>query len=435
MPDRLVPETALPPKTRGRILVIDDEVDIREGLEALLESEGYQVDLAGNAQEGVGRMLGSAYDLVLLDMMMPDRSGMDLLEEIRARDTETPVFLITAYGSIDVAIDALKRGATDYFSKPWNNEKLIREIDRVIGKRQLERENLQLKRALKQRSSFPNIVGKSERMLRVFDLVTQVAPSRATVLITGETGTGKELVARAIHKGSRRASGPFVRVACRAAASSDLERTLFGPEGRLAQAAGGTLFLDEVAELPLTLQGWLLEALEDPAARVIAATREPIEERTKQGSFREDFFFRLNVVPLFLPPLRERKGDIGPLAEHFARTIGAGMGKSLVVSPAAVAALTAYDWPGNVRELRNVVERACVLAEPRATLEREDLLFDFVLAPAPEEVSVFDEISAEEAQRVREALKSAGGNRARAARLLGIPRTTLNDRIKRLGII
>src|SRR5580693_7070667 len=206
------PDVITKEEARGRILVIDDEPDIREGLEALLTSENYRVELASNAGEGLKRLEQSTFDLVLLDLMMPDKSGMQVLEEIRARDQETPVFLITAYGSIQVAVDALKRGASDYFSKPWDNEKLLIEIERMISKRRLERENRELKRALKQRYSFPNIVGKSERMLRMLDLVSQVAPSRATVLITGETGTGKELIAKAIHANSPRADEPFVAV-------------------------------------------------------------------------------------------------------------------------------------------------------------------------------------------------------------------------------
>src|ERR1700685_3796618 len=207
LPD-LPQDVSTPEMTHGHILVIDDEPDIRESLEVLLSSEGYRVELAANAAEGLKRLEGSTFDLVLLDLMMPDKSGMEVLEEIRARDRETPVFLITAYGSIQVAVDALKRGASDYFPKPWDNEKLLIEIDRMISKRRLERENIELKRALKQRYSFPNIVGKSERMLKILDLVAQVAPSRATILITGETGTGKELIAHAIDAHSGRSEHP-----------------------------------------------------------------------------------------------------------------------------------------------------------------------------------------------------------------------------------
>src|SRR5215813_12585716 len=214
--------------SRGAILVIDDEPDIRESLEALLTGENYQVDLASNAAEGMKRLESSVYDLVLLDLMMPDKSGMQLLEEIRQRDRETPIFMITAYGSVEVAVKALKVGANDYFSKPWDNEKLLVEIDRMIARTRLEHENLQLKRALKQRYSFPNIVGKSERMLRILDLVSQVAASRSTILITGETGTGKELIAKAIHANSPRSGHPFVPVHSGSVPPDLLESALFG---------------------------------------------------------------------------------------------------------------------------------------------------------------------------------------------------------------
>jgi DNA-binding NtrC family response regulator len=351
MPDRLVPETAPPPRTRGRILVIDDEADIREGLEALLTSEGYQVDLAADIREGTARLLGAAYDLVLLDLMMPDGSGMDLLEEIRARDNETPVFLITAYGSIDVAIDALKRGATDYFSKPWNNEKLIREIDRAIGKRRLERENLELKRALKQRYSFPNIVGKSERMLRVFDLVTQVAPSRATVLITGETGTGKELIANAIHAYSARADQPFVAFNTGSVPPDLIESTLFGHvkgaftsavasrKGYFEVADRGTIFFDEIGAITPEVQAKLLRVLQEREfmpvgasapvrvdVRIIAATNVDLRKWVEEGKFREDLYYRLNVIHLALPPLRELAGQRPGARERGRARRGAGHG-------------------------------------------------------------------------------------------------------------
>jgi DNA-binding NtrC family response regulator len=242
--------------TRGRVLIVDDEEDIRESLETLLTIEGYSVDLAVNGQGGLDKLAKSAYDLVLLDLMMPDRTGLDVLAEFRQRDRETPVFLITAYGSIDVAIKALKAGANDYFSKPWDNEKLVIEIDRQIAKGRLERENVELKRALKQRYAFPNIVGKSERMLRVLDTVAQVAPSRATVLITGETGTGKELIAKAIHTNSTRADYPFVAVNSGSLPPDLLESTLFGHvkgafTGAIATRKGvfetanqGTIFFD-----------------------------------------------------------------------------------------------------------------------------------------------------------------------------------------------
>jgi len=255
LPD-LPPDVSTPELSRGHILVIDDEPDIRESLEFLLSSEGYQVELAPNATQGLKRVEASTFDLILLDLMMPDKSGMQVLEEIRGRDRDTPIFLITAYGSVEVAVNALKRGANDYFSKPWDNEKLLIEIERMISKRRLERENTELKRALRQRYSFPNIVGKSERMLKILDLVAQVAASRATILITGETGTGKELIANAIHAYSARAEHPFVPVHSGSVPPDLLESALFGHvkgaftgavasrKGYFETANRGTIFFD-----------------------------------------------------------------------------------------------------------------------------------------------------------------------------------------------
>jgi len=261
MPENTYPaEGPIPGGVRGRILVIDDEADIRESLETLLTLERFSVETAPTATEGLKKLETTGYELVLLDLMMPDKSGMDVLEELRARDTETPVFLITAYGSIEVAVEALKRGASDYFSKPWDNEKLLIEIDRMILKARLERENVALKRALKERYGFSNIVGKSERMLRIFDLVAQVAPSRATVLVTGETGTGKELIARALHMASSRAKLPLVTVNAAALPENLVEAELFGHVrgaftgaiqkrvGRFEQAHRSTLFFDEIGD-------------------------------------------------------------------------------------------------------------------------------------------------------------------------------------------
>src|ERR1700722_7541553 len=271
----LPPDIISKEEARGRILVIDDEPDIRESLEALLTSENYRVELASNANEGLKRLETSAYDLVLLDLMMPDKSGMQVLEEIRARDQETPIFMITAYGSVEVAVQALKHGASDYFPKPWDNEKLLIEIDRMISKRRLERENTELKRALKQRYSFPNIVGKSERMLKILDLVGQVALSRATILITGETGTGKELIANAIHAHSARADHPFVPVHSGSVPPDLLESALFGHvkgaftgavtsrKGYFETAHRGTIFFDEIGTITLETQTKLLRVIQE----------------------------------------------------------------------------------------------------------------------------------------------------------------------------
>src|SRR3984957_12687131 len=321
--------------SKGKVLVVDDELDIREGLDTLLSLEGYSVDLAVNGSEGVRKLESKSYDLVLLDLMMPDRSGMDVLRDVRQRDRETPIFMITAYGSVEAAVDALKLGANDYFSKPWDNEKLIIEIDRMIAKRRLEYENTHLKRALKQRYSFPNIIGKSERMVRLLDLVCQVASSRSTILITGETGTGKELVAKAIHANSPRSGRMFVAVNSGSLPADLLESTLFGhvrgaftsaiqsKKGYFEVADGGTIFFDEIGTIGPETQIKLLRVFEereftplgstDPIkvdVRILAATNADLRELVKQGKFREDLFYRLNIIHIGLPPLRERREDI-----------------------------------------------------------------------------------------------------------------------------
>src|SRR6202166_227322 len=398
LPD-LPPDVSTPEITHGHILVIDDEPDIRESLEVLLSSEGYRVELAGNATEGLKRLESSTFDLVLLDLMMPDKSGMQVLEEVRARDQDTPIFMITAYGSIEVAVEALKRGAHDYFPKPWDNEKLLIEIDRMISKHRLERENTELKRALRQRYSFPNIVGKSERMLKILDLVGQVAASRATILITGETGTGKELIANGIHAYSVRAEHPFVPVHSGSVPPDLLESALFGHvkgaftgavasrKGYFETANRGTIFFDEIGTISLETQTKLLRVIQEREfmplgstenirvdVRIVAATNADLKKLVEEGRFREDLYYRLNVINLALPPLRERKEDIPLLVEHFFtkycrendKFLNAARQSVLKFHPEAMQILMDHNWPGNVRELENVVERAVVLASEEA---------------------------------------------------------------------
>src|SRR6185312_14300487 len=275
MPDTLPPDIPASNKSKGRILIVDDEADIRESLEALLMMEDYSVDLAPNATEGLKKIEAGNFDLVLLDLMMPDRSGMEVLQEVRERDRETPIFMITAYGSVEVAVNALKAGANDYFSKPWDNEKLLIEIERMIARTRLERENTQLKRALKQRYSFPNIIGQSDRMLRILDLVSQVASSRATILITGETGTGKELIAKAIHAHSARGDQVFIPVNSGSVPPDLLESTLFGHvkgaftgaisarKGYFEVANNGTIFFDEIGTISQDTQAKLLRVIQE----------------------------------------------------------------------------------------------------------------------------------------------------------------------------
>jgi DNA-binding NtrC family response regulator len=462
---------------KGRILVIDDEPDIRESLETLLESEGFGVELAQNGTEGLQKLETRGYDIVLLDLMMPDKSGMEVLQEFRLRDQVTPVFMITAYGSVEAAVQALKLGATDYFSKPWDNEKLLIEIGHVIDRRRLEDENTQLKRALKQRYSFPNIIGKSERMVRMLDLVGQVANSRSTILITGETGTGKELVAKAIHSNSPRADQLFVAVNSGSLPPELLESTLFGhvkgaftsaihtKKGYFEVADRGTIFFDEIGTIGAETQIKLLRVIQekeftplgstDPVkvdVRILAATNADLLQLVKEGRFREDLYYRLNVINIALPPLRERKEDIPALAGHFFNHYCKENNKFLDLSgrstlhfeAEALQLLMEHAWPGNVRELENVVERAVVLATdaavplevlPDALLEANGIrLRRSEGAPLPSNASLFEIVNDYERRIIMERLEQYNWSQTEAAESLSVPLSTLNQKIKRLDI-
>jgi DNA-binding NtrC family response regulator len=472
-----LPADRVSPPERRRILVIDDEIDIRESLELLLTGEDYDVDLAENATSGLQKWENGNYDLVLLDLMMPDRSGIEVLADIRQRDSETPIFMLTAYGSVEVAVRALKSGANDYFAKPWDNEKLLIEIDRMISKGRLERENTQLKRALKQRYAFPNIVGKSERMLRLLDQVAQVAPSRATILITGETGTGKELIAKAIHAHSARADQTFVPVNSGSLPSELLESILFGHvkgsftgavanrKGLFETANRGTIFFDEIGTITPEIQVKLLRVLQDREfmplgsnesirvdVRIIAATNADLRKLVEEGKFREDLYYRLNVINLTLPPLRDRKEDIPRLVEHFfvrycrenEKFLNREGRSVLSFEPEAMQVLMEHNWPGNVRELENAVERAVVLTTTPSVpahvlpdqlqqasgmrITRDDS--GMVAADA----SLFEIVADYERRKIIEALEAVNYSQTEAAEMLRIPLSTLNQKIKRLNI-
>jgi DNA-binding NtrC family response regulator len=459
-----MPDTPTPLK--GHILVIDDEADIRESLEFLLTGEGFRVDLATRAMEGLEKLAQGSYDLILLDLMMPDLTGIETLAEIRKKDSATPVFLLTAYGSIEVAVEALKAGANDYFSKPWDNEKLLIEIERMIAQGHLVRENLELKRALKQRYSFANIVAKSERMLKLLDMVTQVAPSRANILISGEAGTGRELLAKSIHANSTRADRPFITVNTSSMPSDVLEMALFGnKKSYLELANGGTLFIDEVTALTADMQAALLRAVQERElvsqstgqsipidVRVITATASDLRKMVDDGKFREDLYYKLNVVNLAVPALRERKEDIPMLIDHFATAYSRENAKLLSPSgrsqlrfdSEALQILMDHTWPGNVRELENVVERAVVLAsdpEVNASLLPEHLLQaggvrirkdDSEALPA--DASLYEIVADFERKLIIDNLERASWSQTEAAESLRIPLSTLNQKIKRLSI-
>ena len=477
MPEMVSAEEQAIDIPKGRILVVDDESDIRESLDALLSMEGYQVDLAPNATEGQRKIESHLYDLVLLDLMMPDRSGMDVLRDVREKDRDTPIFMVTAYGSIDTAVNALKLGANDFFTKPWKNEQLLIEIERMILQRRLLHENTHLKRALKQRYSFPNIVGKSERMLRVLDLVAQVAPSRSTILITGETGTGKELIAKAIHASSTRSEAMFVPVNSGSLPPDLLESTLFGHvkgafttaiqtrKGYFDVANHGTIFFDEVGTIAPETQVKLLRVIQEKEfqplgsnetirvdVRIIAATNIELRKLVDEGKFREDLYYRLNVINIVLPPLRERKEDIPALVDFFFTKYCRENEKYLDVNnrsilrfqPDAMQILMDHIWPGNVRELENVVERAVVLAaESTVPL---DVLPEYLLqangirlhradgGPLPADASLFEIVADFERRIIIERLEQFNWSQTEAADSLHVPLSTLNQKIKRLNI-
>jgi len=454
--------------SKGSILVIDDEQEIRESLEQLLKLEGYKADCAATGGEGVERIENGLFDLVLLDINLPDRNGLELLQHIKRDSPEIGVIMITAYASTQMAFQASKHGADSYITKPWDNDKLLLEIRNTLDKSRLQLENIQLRRALK-RYALPNIVGKSEKMHKVMDLITQVAASRATVLITGESGTGKEIVAKTIHATSPRADRPFVPVNTGSMPVDLLESTLFGhvkgaftsaiatKRGLFEVADQGTIFFDEIGTVGVETQTKLLRVIQEREfmrlggtetikvdVRILAATNADLRKMVVEGKFREDLFYRLNVITLGLPPLRERKEDVPQLAEHFLRKFCAENNRSgLQFSPDALKIMMDYDWPGNVRELENAVERAVVLASG-AVLGPELLpeqLFENgapdrhpFLAESLEGRSLFEIMEDCERRVILDMLGRTNWSQTEAAERFKIPLSTLNQKIKRLQI-
>ncbi len=465
-------------RTRGRILVIDDEEAIRDSLETLLELERFAVDTAVDSASGLAALAKRAYDLILLDLMLPDKSGLETLEEIRERDTLTPVVMLTAYGTVESAVKAIRLGADDFYTKPWNNDKLVLGIEQTIARRRLESENRRLRGQLRERTSFDNIVGKSEPMQSVFGLVEQVAPSRSTVLITGESGTGKELIAKAIHSRSPRADQPFIPVNSGSIPVDLLESQLFGHvkgaftgasyshKGFFEAADGGTIFLDEVGTLGMETQAKLLRVLQEREfmplgsndvvkvdVRIIAATNEDLEHCVEEEEFREDLYYRLNVIGIKLPPLRDRRSDIPLLVRHFfdrfcrenERYLDEDGRSRLDFTQEAMRILMDHDWPGNVRELENAVERAVVLArEPEVPAESlpESLLRRGKVKhkrEAPEiepaaGASLPEIVEDFERRLITRELEKAGWNQTETAKELRVALSTLNQKIQRLGI-
>ncbi|HLJ77397.1 MAG TPA: sigma-54 dependent transcriptional regulator [Acidobacteriaceae bacterium] len=454
------------PDATQRILIIDDEAAIRESLETLLSLEGYAVESAENGELGLERIAEQPFDLVLLDLALPGRNGIEILGSIRDRQPALPVIMITAYGTVGNVVDAIRGGAQNFVQKPWDNEKLLADIRAAIARYRVEEENVQLKRALRQRYSFPNIVGKSEPMLRIFDLVAQVAPTRSTVLIQGESGTGKELIAKALHANSPRKDKPFVPVNTGAMPTDLLESTLFGhvkgaftsaiaaKKGLFEVAHGGTLFLDEIGTMGMDTQAKILRVLQDRRfmhlggvqeiqvdVRIIAATNVDLRQAVREGKFREDLFYRLNVIAIELPPLRGRREDIPLLTNHFLRRFAEENGlQPRQFTPDAMRALVDYDWPGNVRELENVVERGVVLSS--GPIIGADLLpghltgssYSSSLLEHSPDASLFDIMEDIERRIIVDKLERSNWNQTEAAEQFRIPLSTLNQKIKRLNI-
>ncbi|WP_263358026.1 sigma-54-dependent transcriptional regulator [Acidicapsa ligni] len=450
----------------ARILVIDDEAGIRESLEILLTFEGYTVEMAIDGEEGLRTLESRSYDLVLLDLALPGQTGLELLPQIKERYPELPVVMITAYGTVDNVVEAVRAGAENFVQKPWDNEKLLADIRSAIARHKAEAENIHLKRALKERYNFHNIVGKSEIMLRIFDLVSQVAPSRSTVLIQGESGTGKELIAKALHANSPRKDKPFIPVNTGSMPSELLESTLFGhvkgaftsaiatKKGLFEVANGGTLFLDEIGNMGMDTQAKMLRVLQDRRfmpvggtqemqvdVRIVAATNVDLRQAVREGKFREDLFYRLNVISVDLPPLRSRREDIPLLVvrflDHFSKENDLEPRK---LTPDAMRALVDYEWPGNVRELENIIERGVVLSS--TPLIGSGLLpghitgrsFQDALLEHNPNASLFDILEDIERRIIVEKLERCNWNQTDAAEQFHIPLSTLNQKIKRLNI-
>jgi DNA-binding NtrC family response regulator len=453
----------------GAVLVIDDEEIMREILETLLVREGYEVTLAASGAEGIERAKAATFDAAIVDVMMPEMDGLETLDGLKKADEETAVIMITAFASVETAIAAMKRGAFDYITKPFKNDEVLVVLRNAVERRQLLVENRALRQNLQERyQRFENIIGRSARMRQVFDLIAQAAPSRSTILISGGSGTGKELVARAIHANSPRAARPFITVNSGSLPPDLLESNLFGhvkgaftgavypKKGLFELAERGSIFFDEIGNVPIETQPKLLRVMQEREfmrlggvetlkvdVRIIAATNVDLKRMMEEGRFREDLYYRLHVIAINLPSLRERKDDIPLLIQHFLRKYGEENEKpGLELAPEALDLLTSYDWPGNVRELENVIERAVVLSTglrigpeliPDQIRARPPFqLPQFVLPP--EGLSFKDVITDVEKRLIEATLEAAGGVQKRAAELLHIKPTTLNEMIKRYEI-
>jgi DNA-binding NtrC family response regulator len=448
------------------ILLVEDKESLRRVLRLTLEQAGYSVTEAEDARAGAQEISRTPHRIVLTDLRMPHGSGLDVLRAARAADPDVPVIVMTAYGSIDEAVQAMKDGAHDFLQKPVDSNHLLLLVERALEQARLRTENILLREEWSRRYGFPRIIGESEAIKRAVSETQRVAQTEATVLLLGESGTGKELFARAVHHLSPRRGGAMVSINCAAIPETLIENELFGHErgaftgasdrrhGKFELASGGTVFLDEIGELPVGVQGKLLRAIEEKMVdriggrapvpvdvRVVAATNRDLRAAVESGDFRRDLFFRLAVFPIEIPPLRERGDDVLLLAQHFAAQLGKELrGRASTLSEASLASLKEHAWPGNVRELENAIERACILADA-ATLEPQDLGLHARATPEPEALARLDmtgtlaEVAERalrftESRKIRAALEAHQGNKTRAAETLGVSYKTLLTKIK-----
>ncbi len=451
----------------ARILVVDDETSMQEFLEILLHREGYDVAVCGSANEAILALESDDFDLVLSDIQMPGMTGLELLDHVKSTSPDTLLVLITAYGTTESAVEAMKHGAYDYLTKPCSVDEIRLVVEKALEKRDLSSENVRLRRRLSEQTPLPAVLGKSREMVEVSALVRQVAPSKTNLLITGESGTGKDLIARAVHSLSGRRDQPFVAVNCGAIPENLLESELFGhvkgsftgatrnKQGLFEAAHRGTLFLDEIGEMPFQLQVKVLRAIQNRTfkhvgglqeirvdVRIVCATNRKLEEDVRSGRFREDLFYRLNVIEIWLPPLRDRVEDIPELIHQFTRRYASELGKDVAgIAPDALAALEEYRYPGNVRELENVIERAVTLCchdridldcLPATVLGRGESADSGQIPEAG--IDLDRMISVHESGLIREALERTGGVKKKAAQLLGISFRSLRYRLEKLAL-
>jgi len=452
-----------------KVLIVDDEQIVQDVLVSLMKKNGYQPASVLTAEEALDVLSNDSFDLVLLDLLLPGMSGLEAIEKILQKDPSLPIIMMTAYGTIESAVEAMKLGAFHYLTKPFKNEEVLNLAEKAIEQKELREENLQLKKALVERHKFEELVGKSKKMLDIYRLIEQIAPSKSTVLIEGESGTGKELVARAIHNKSPRASFQFMVVNSMNISSELLESSLFGhlkgsftgatsdKKGLFEVADKGSIFFDEISTIRGDVQSKLLRVIQEREflplgsieskkvdVRIIVATNVDLKKLVEEGSFREDLYYRLNVIDVILPPLRERKEDIPLLVSHFLEKYSTENGKAIAsVSQEVMKLLIDYSWQGNVRELENVIERAVVLAEtevigvdliPAGIAKYSETGLSQSQSLGAEGLILSKAVDGYERGMITEALKRCGGVQKKAAELLGIKPTTLNEKIKKLQV-